>query len=209
MIFYCRTKCIFQVLPLGNLHAKYGHYLWSFYTSKVHPVVYQSQALGHIPIQLSNYHRKNSCPDSSRNHTLLPPAVVRVHLKWTNIEWCWKNIKSSFKCTSWVFLHSSEVQTVLDHRLVLNILICNTLPCIFLHLDGESRSISITGPLTHCNPAEQLPQKKFLSGLKQEPQSSFSCLVASKSVTNHFYVHLYDLNFFLFYIKIASRNFIL
>ena len=95
-----------------------------------------------------------------------------------------------------IFLLSSEIKIVLDHRSVSNILICEILPCIFLHFDGESRSISITGPLTHCNPAEQFPQKKFVSGLKQDPQSSFSCRVASKSKTNNFYVHRNDLHFF-------------
>ena len=111
-----------------------------------------------------------------------------------------------------IFLLSSEIQIVLDHRSVSNILICEILPCIFLHFDGESRSISITGPLTHCNPAEQFPQKKFVSGLKQEPHSSFSCLVASKSKTNNSYGHHHNLYYFLFsfhFIKNSSRNFIL
>ena len=105
-----------------------------------------------------------------------------------------------------IFLLSIEVQTVVDHRRVLNILICEILPCIFLHFDGESRSISITGPLTHCNPAEQLPQKKFVSGLKQEPHSSFSCLVASKSKTNNFYGHRHDLYFTLIPVHNISKT---
>ena len=105
-----------------------------------------------------------------------------------------------------IFLLSIEVQTVLDHRRVLSILICEILPCIFLHLDGESRSISITGPLTHCNPAEQLPQKKFVSGLKQEPHSSFSCLAASKSKTNNFYGHRHDLYFTLIPVHNISKT---
>ena len=143
-------------------------------------------------------HRKSFYSDWSKNHTLLPPAVLRVHLQWKIIinDVC-KAIKLSFKCNFWDFLLSSKVQIVLDRRRALNILICKILPCIFLHFDGESRSISITGPLTHCNPAEQLPQKKFVSGLKQEPHSSFSCLVPSKSETNNYYSHLHDLHFFL------------
>ena len=59
----------------------------------------------------------------------------------------------------------------------------NPIPVSLKHLFGASpKGGLVVGTSEHCNPAAQDPQKKLLSGLKQLPHSSPSCLTETSTL---------------------------